>query len=557
MNAPVKKNTFKYVPDGKVITEFFWDRSPVSIIQGPVGSGTSTACCFKMWKISLEQEPDAAGVRRTRWLIVRNTYNDLKETTIKTWRYWFEEKALGLFGELKMTNPPNHHIRWDAPDGTIVDAEFIFLALDQEEDVRKLLSLECTGIWFNEAQFTEKKVFDTAHARAMQGRYPPKLDGGPTWKGVICDLNAPPEGHWIPYMRGDVPLPDEWDDDDRREFTEVDGWKFFVQPPGLLEVIEDGRVVGYEENSIENRRARGIEGEALVLAAENTKWLTESYLELIKGKPKSWIDTYVMNRVGIYRVGRPVFESFRTEIHVAKRNIEYQPEWPLLIGLDFARNPAAIIGQLIRGILYILDEFGMENVSAGTFAPLLKQRIMRKFPGVLTETKKIDLDKVRPEDHAKIIAAAERSNIRFYGDPTGGSKGQGTDHTPFLIFASYGMAVHPAPGNNQISLRLAAIEKQLNTMVDGHPAFLVSPDCRVFKTGMGGGYHFAKIKGQARYKDTPHKDRYADYCDAGQYLGLGAGLGYAAINQNSSMPKPQKLQKKPYSMKRGGRGSRR
>jgi hypothetical protein len=550
MNARSQKNSFQYRPDGTVITEFFWDRSPVSVIQGPVGSGTSTACCHKMWKISLEQKPDANGKRRSRWLVVRNTYNDLKETTIKTWKYWFEEKALGTFGELKMTNPPNHHIKWDAPDGTVVDAEFIFLALDQEEDVRKLLSLECTGVWFNEAQFTEKAVFDTAHARAMQGRYPPKLDGGPTWKGVICDLNAPPEGHWIPFMRGDIPLPDEWDDDQRREFLKPDDWAFFVQPPGLLEVIEDKKVVGYEENSVENRMKRGLEDPHL--SAENMKGLPESYLALIKGKPKNWIDTFVMNRVGIYRVGRPVFESFRPEIHVAKSQIEYQPEWPLLVGLDFARNPAAIIGQLIRGVLYILDEFGMENVSAGTFAPLLKQRIMRKFPGLLDD-KSIDLNKVRPEDHAKLVADAERSNIRFFGDPSGGSKGQGTDWTPYIIFASHGMAVHAAPGNNVLSLRLAAIENQLNKMVDGRPGFLVDANCRVFKTGMGGGYHFAKLKGQARYHETPMKDRYSDYCDAGQYLALGAGLGHAALNPQGAGQKPKKREKKPYSMKRGRR----
>lgn len=504
------RNTFPYYPDGEVLREFFRDRSGVSIIQGPVGSGTSTACCHKMWKISLEQRPDQMGVRRTRWLVVRNTFDNLKQTTIKTWKYWFEEKAMGLFGELKMTNPPNHHIKWDAPDGTIVDAEFIFLALDQEEDIRKLLSLECTGIWFNEAQFTEKAIFDTAHARAMQGRYPPKLDGGPTWKGVLCDLNAPPEGHWIPYMRGDIPIPDEWDDDLRREYSVSDDWQFFMQPPGLLEIIENGRVAGYEENP----------------AAENMKWVDESYMRLIEGKPKSWIDTFVMNRVGLYRAGKAVFESFRPEIHISKTKIEYQPEWPLLVGLDFARNPAAMMGQLIRGSLYFLDEFGMENVSAGTFAPLLKQRLQRRFPTAWT------------------------TGIQFWGDPTGNSKGQGTDQTPFSIFRAHGMSVVPAPGNNVLSIRLEAVQTQLDKMVDGSPAFLVDPDCRVFKTGMAGGYHFAKLQGQNRYHEEPKKDRYSDYCDAGQYLCLGAGLGFTALNPGGEKPKPERPAKKRYTMRR-------
>lgn len=435
---------------------------------------------------------------------------------MKTWSYWFEQMAKGAFGEIKVSAPPTHHIKWPLRDGTQIDAEFIFLALDQEEDVRKLLSMECTGIWFNEAQFTEKAIFNAAHSRAIQGRYPPKLDGGPTWKGVLCDLNAPPEGHWIPYMRGDVPLPEEWDDDARREYLRPDDWQFFLQPSGLLEVIEDGKVVGYDENP----------------KAENLKWLTESYKALIKGKPKSWIDTYVMNRVGIYRAGKPVFESFRPEIHVSKSRIEYQPEWPLLVGIDFARNPAMVAGQLIRGAFYALDEFGMENTSAVTYAPLFRHRLMKNFPQIFQ---------------------TGGATVRFYGDPTGDSKGQGTDNTPYSIFRQHGMNVVPAPGNNSISVRLNAVQMQLDKMVDGSPALLISPNCMVLKGGMGGGYHYAKIKGQHRYHETPDKsDRYADYCDALQYACLGAGLGVTALH-GAEIPKAMKVERKRYSLRRGRR----
>lgn len=519
------KKSFNYVPAGTVLKEFFWDRSPVSIIQGPVGSGTSTACCFKMWRLACEQESDALGYRRTRWLIVRNTYSDLHETTMKTWRYWFEQQAMGAFGELKKTNPPNHTIKWVLPDNTCVMAEFIFLSLDNEDDVSKLLSMEVTGIWFNEVQFSMKEIFDAAHSRAIQGRYPPLLDGGPTWKGVIADLNAPPEGHWIPYMRGDVPFPLEWDDDKRREYTKPDNWKFFVQPSGLIEVIKNKRVDHYVENNRENREKMGLEPFDAV--AENTKWLTESYLELVKGKPKSWIDTFVMNRVGLYRKGKPVFESFRPEVHVSKERLLYNPEWPLIVGLDFARNPAAVMMQLIRGQMYVLDEFGMENVSAGTFAPLLKQRIMKNFPG------------------------AFQKGIQFWGDPTGGSKGQATDNTPFQIFRSNGMAAAAAPGNNAISLRLEAVESLLNKMVDGGPGVLFDMHLRTLKAGMGGAYHFARVQGSGgRYHETPYKDRFADYCDAFQYGCLGAGVGFTALNPGGMAPKPRRREKQAYSLRR-------
>lgn len=502
---------FQYEPDGAVLTDFFWARNEVDIIQGPFGSGTSTACLHKLWVISNEQRPDTRGIRKSRHLIIRNTFTELKETTLKTWSYWFEEIAQGQFGVLKSTNPPNHLIEWPLPDGTKIRAEFIFVSLDDEKDVQKLLSWEYTTAFFNEMQFNDKAIFDAAHGRAMMGRYPPVLDGGPTYKGIIGDMNAPAEGHWVPYMRGDVPLPLEWDDDKRKEYQNPKGWKFHVQPAGLIEIIENKRVVGYELNP----------------AAENQKWIQEPYTTIIKGKPKSWIDSYVMNRVGLYRQGKPVFESFRPEVHVSKERLRYTPEWPLIVGVDFARNPAAIMCQLIRGQMYVLDEFGMENVSAGTFAPLLKQRIMKSFP------------------------AAFKNGIQFWGDPTGGSKGQATDNTPFQIFISNGMAAAAAPGNNVISIRLNAVEALLNKMVDGAPALLVDPMLRTFKAGMAGAYHFAKIQGQGgRHHETPYKDRFSDYCDAFQYACLGAGLGHMAINAGSDAPKPTRGRKKKYSLRK-------
>lgn len=507
------KVAFRYIPDGKVLSEFFWDRSEVSIIQGPVGSGTSTACCFKMWKISMEQEPDPLGVRRTRWMIIRNTYADLKDTTMKTWADWFVRKARGQMGELLMTNPPRQTIHWAMPDGTTVEAEFIFTALDDPNDIKTLLSREVTGVWFNEAQFTPKEIFDAAHSRAIQGRFPPRIDGGPTWKGVLCDLNAPPEGHWIPYMRGDIPLPLDWDDDKRREFTKPDGWSFFVQPAGLIEIFEGKKLIGYEENP----------------AAENTRWLSEPYTTLVKGKTKEWIDTFVMNRVGLYQEGKPVHPTFVRESHVADKDIEYRKEWPLIVGMDFARYPAAIFMQNIRGQVVVLNEFGMDNVSAETFAPRVREFIMENFPG------------------------AFEGKIQMWGDPTGDSAGQGTDNTPFQIFAKNQMHVAKAPGGNKISIRLATIDNMLAKMVDGQPGLLVSPNCGMLKVGMSGGYHFKKLRGHNAYHTDPAKNRYADYCDALQYGVLGMGMGVETLTGAMRAPRPGRRKRTKFSLARRGR----
>lgn len=500
---------YTYIPNGRVLGEFYWDNSPVAVIQGPIGSGTSTASIMRLWRHANEQQPGGDGARRTSWLIVRNTYSELERTTMKTWSMWFEERVAGRYGEMARTRPPHHRIKIPHPsnDETMIDAEFIFLALDVEEDVRRLMSIEPTGVFFNEAQFTPKELFDEAQSRAALGRYPPKLDGGPTWCGVIADLNAPSEGHWIPYMRGDVAFPTEWDEETRREYIKPEDWRFFIQPPGLIEVFEGNRVSGYKENP----------------EAENRKWLPRPYSEVVKGKSKAWIDARVMNRVGLYKAGRPVFESFRPEMHITEKPLAFVPEFPLIVGLDFARNPAALFGQVIRGVLYIIAELGMENVAAKTFAPMVKQHIATNYG-----TPKVEL----------------------WGDPTGASKGQSTDLTPFQIFGQNGMQVLPAPGNNRLPIRLETIETLLTGLGPGGvPKLQISPVCRMLKTAMNGGYHFRKIQGQTRWHDDPNKDRYADYADALQYLALGAGFGTETIAQpHSERNRPKK------SKRRSGEG---
>lgn len=549
MSDDDRGEVFRYEPDGRVLTRFFLDRSPVSIIQGPVGSGTSTACCHKMWAICCEQKANSEGVRLSRWIVVRNTFDELKQTTLKTWKYWFVQVAQKAFGDVKMSNPPEHNIEWVLPDDTLVRAEFIFLSLDQEDDISKLTSMECTGVWFNEVQYTDKAIFDMAHSRAMQGRYPPKLDGGPTWKGVIADLNAPPEGHWLPYMRGDVPFPEEWDEAKRKEYSNIDGWAIdFVQPPGLIETYENGRLTGYLENNRENRLAQGFED--IDAVAENQKWIDESYEELVKGKSKRYIDTYVMNRVGLYQKGQPVFESFVPETHISRTPLEYRPEWPLIVGLDFARNPAAIICQLIRGQLCVLDEFGMKNVTAGEFAPMLKSRIMQNFPGVMQATK-VRINELDQPDEKLLDRVAVNPKIQFWGDPTGGSRGQATNWTPYLVFAAHGMKVFPAPGNNDIQLRLETVTSMLNKMVAGSPALLISCSTRMIKAAMSGGYHFAQKRGAAGgFHEEPQKDDYADYADGLQYAALGAGLGHQALHGGRGPKKPERRKKERYSLKR-------
>ena len=77
--------------------------------------------------------------------IVRNTYGELKNTTLKTWLDWFPEEQ---YGKMTWSRPMLHEIRsWRHRVGRA------FLRFDDEADLAKMRSLEMTGWWFNEGEY--------------------------------------------------------------------------------------------------------------------------------------------------------------------------------------------------------------------------------------------------------------------------------------------------------------------------------------------------------------------------------------------------------------------
>ena len=312
---------FNYKTDGKTLKDFMKDNNFFRGIRGPVGSGKSVGCCVEVFRRALEQKPNKDKIRKSRWAVIRNTNPQLRTTTIKTWLDWFPEDDWGNF---HWSVPYTHHIK----KGDL-DIEVIFLALDRPEDVKKLLSLELTGIWVNEAREIPKSIIDACTMRV--GRYPSMRDGGPSWSGVICDTNAPEEDHWWPIMSGEVPIPDHIPREEATMLVKPDNWEFFNQPSAMLEdKDQDGNVLEYTKNK----------------HAENIKNMRDDYYSnIVKGKTKSWIDVYVMNKLGTIKDGKPVYPMFATEVHVATEEIPIASGIPIFIGVDFGLTPAAVFGQ--------------------------------------------------------------------------------------------------------------------------------------------------------------------------------------------------------------------
>lgn len=156
----------------------------VRCVVGPVGSGKSSACVLEVLRRALQQKPGPDGIRRTRFAVIRNTYSQLRDTTRKTFEQWIPPQ-LGKWHEQSFTF---------VMDFNDVHCEVLFRALDRPEDVNKLLSLELTGAYFNEFREIARSIFELMQSRV--GRYPSKLQGGPTWFGIWCDTNPWHTGHW-------------------------------------------------------------------------------------------------------------------------------------------------------------------------------------------------------------------------------------------------------------------------------------------------------------------------------------------------------------------------
>lgn len=215
----------------------------VRCVVGPFGSGKSSGCVVEILRRALQQAPQADGKRRSRWAVVRNTYPELRDTTIRTFLDWIPEGELGRMRKQELT----FELRFGD-----VEADVLFRALDDEADVKKLLSLELTGAYINEWREIRQSIFDGLTGRV--GRYPAVKDGGCTWSGIWGDTNPWHLGHWAHKLFHKLRPP---------------GFEIYEQPSGLSP------------------------------EAENIEWLERGYYSnMALGKDAEWIDTYIHGRYG-------------------------------------------------------------------------------------------------------------------------------------------------------------------------------------------------------------------------------------------------------------------
>lgn len=314
---------------------FHKDDHFVRALMGPIGSGKSVACAVDLMIKATLQTPDPEGRRRTRFAIIRNTYRELIDTTIKTFFDWFPE-SLGIYRKMNL----QFTITQLLSDGTILEVEILFRALDKPDDIKKLLSLELTGAWVNEAREIPKAIIDMLIGRL--GRFPRTIrqDGvtyGPTWHGLIMDTNPPDSDHWW-YRIFEVSRPKTY--------------KLFKQPSGTSH------------------------------QAENIPNLPKGYYTNMQdGKDQEWINVYVHGLYGFVTDGKPVWPEYKDDVHSTDDELIPPDDATIIIGIDFGLTPAATFGYLTASHRWIIfDELVTEDMGAANFAKLLNADINKKYP---------------------------------------------------------------------------------------------------------------------------------------------------------------------------------
>lgn len=456
---------FSFEPQGPVLEQYALSRDRVRLIMGPLGSGKTYQSCFNIFNHMVEMPPNSQGVRKSRWVAVRNSYPDLLGTTIKDWMEIFGDVGIG---KLDKAFPPTHYLDFALEDGTQVKAELVFMALDREDSVRKLRGIQSTGFWLNEVKELEKAIIDMCDLR--HGRYPSKSDHGDYYHGMIGDTNAPDDDEWY-YQLAEEEKPE--------------GWSFFRQPGGV----------------IKNRQGKWVPNPK----AENLKNLPEGYYERgLAGKADDWINVNLANNYGTVMAGLPIYrDQFNVNIHVSKERLWPVKASPIVVGVDFGLTPAAAIGQLTPlGQLRIIDELVSDRMGFEAFCneqliPLLRTKY-KAFP---------------------------IGDMSMFGDPAGVRAADTDEKTCFDIAHSLGLPLEaPDDRSNNPSARWEAVRHFLTRMASGgQPGFLVSKDCTVLRKGFVSGYHFAKLKvaGETKYREKAEKNKFSHVHDALQYLCLG------------------------------------
>lgn len=299
-------------------------------VIGPFGSGKSSACAVEIVSRALAQPPGPDGIKRSRWIVVRNTYRQLSDATIRTFHQWLPPVHFGTYRQSDQS--------YTITGFENCEIQVLYRALDRSDHIANLLSLEVTGAWVNEAREVPWSIIEALMGRV--GRYPSKREGGCNWYGLVLDSN-----------------PADTDSKLYKQFceTEYDSKyaELFMQPDGL-----------------------GPNAENL----DNLPGGQEYYKKMAIGKDKEWVKVYCSGQWGYVQEGRAVYPEYVDSAHCAE--IKPNKHEPIYRGFDFGLTPSCVFVQLSpSGQLLVLDELVSESMGIDRFSDEVLEHSSQHYDG--------------------------------------------------------------------------------------------------------------------------------------------------------------------------------
>ena len=318
------------------LDEFFYSDKFISLAVGPVGSTKTTAGIMKILHHAALMAPCKDGIRRSRAIWVRNTREQLRDTSIPDFLKWIPDGVMGHFLKTEY--------KFVLKVGDI-ECEVLFRGLDDANDVRRLLSLQASFFVFDEFREIHPDIYNAAQGRI--GRYPDKMMNG---VGCQTDDGSPNMHLW--GMTNPPDMDTFWED-------------LLTDPPNNVHVT--------------------IQPSGLSPEADWTKFLPDDYYDnLAQGKTEDWVDVYIHAQFGKSLSGQPVFRSFDRSVHASKEElVPMFTDSPLIIGVDAGLTPAAVIGNVAYdGRLVVYDSLISDGMGALRFVrERLKPLLSNKYPG--------------------------------------------------------------------------------------------------------------------------------------------------------------------------------
>lgn len=430
------------------------------LIMGPRGSSKSSGCCAEILFKAISIPPCIDGIKRSRWLVGRNTYGQLWETTIKTFQDWYGHKELSW--KINKKSPINASLEFF--DGECINRiELLFISFDHQDDSSTTLSLELTGAYFNEAAEIPRRVLHDITGSV--GRYPSKSmfpEGVSFWSGIIYDTNAFPEYHYF-----------------YNEFVKAkDIYHQFFQQPGAV-YLETG------EWAVNPR-------------AENLKNLPDDYyIKAVAGLPPNFVRSRFGNEFVSYEDGKPCHPEYDGKFN-SLLDIEINPAYPIMLGHDYGGTNATVVFQYIDKQLIAVKELlgyreGLREFQSNVVGDYLARHCS--------------------------TCVVEMS----IGDPADNYSHETAQKSSQIVTEALKIRTHTAITNN-IQARLDAVDLLITGQLANSRRRLVvsQKGCPVLHAGLSGRYQFEtmKLKDDTAIKPKPCKDQYSHPCDCLQYVAL-------------------------------------